>query len=228
STPQPGTLTINVSSANLRSGPGTSYSTVGSATSGQQFEVIAQNGIASDRWYLIDRGNGSFAWVADQLVTLSQSPNQIAVAATIPPTAQSQVVQEGSGSNVSSSSSVPGAVNVGAIPFTTSGELTETGDMSTSNSEDLFIITVSKTQVSLSLTIVRDPWETGDICSGFASIYNIDSNWRSGSALGIIYLGGAENSSTISVTLPGSGQYLLSVSLGRAGTCGIPYTVGVQ
>jgi hypothetical protein len=202
---------------------------VGSASSGQQFNVIAQNGSANDRWYLINRGNGSSAWISEKVVTLSQSPSQIAIAVTIPPTAQSQVVQtDNNGSSGSSSSTIPGAKNVGAIPFSTSGELTETGNMDTSHTEDLFIITVNKSQVTLSLSIARDPWETPEVCSGHASINNMDSNWRSRGALGSIYLGGSENSSTTSVNLPGSGKYLLNVSIGRSGTCSIPYTLSVQ
>jgi hypothetical protein len=76
------TVTINVSAANLRSGPGTNYGVAGTASSGQTFDVIARY----DDWFLIDRGSQSDAWVWSGVVDLSGNETQIGVAVTVPPT----------------------------------------------------------------------------------------------------------------------------------------------
>jgi len=77
-------VTVKVPSANLRSGPGTSYSVIETASMGQQFNVIAQNGNANDRWYLVTGDNGSNAWVASQVVDINPEEALVDVAVTIP------------------------------------------------------------------------------------------------------------------------------------------------
>lgn len=102
------TVTINVSSANLRSGPGTSYIIAGTASSGQTFDVIARY----EDWYLIDRGSQSDAWVWSRIVNLRGSETQIEVAATIPPTQQSV-----STTSDTSGSASPCNSNLNAVAF---------------------------------------------------------------------------------------------------------------
>lgn len=105
STPQPATVTVSVSNANLRSGPGTNYSTVGSASNGQQFDVIARTGTSGNRWYLVDMGNGSRGWISEQVATLDVAVSQVPVAATIPATAAVSGNQTGAQATSSSSTS---------------------------------------------------------------------------------------------------------------------------
>lgn len=86
STPEPITITVSVASANIRSGPGTNYSLVATAVRNAPLTVIAQNGVAGDRWYLVVYGSNQRGWISDQVVSLGVSVNQIPTAATIPPT----------------------------------------------------------------------------------------------------------------------------------------------
>lgn len=77
-----GDVTVNVASANLRSGPGTNYGTVASASNGTSFRVIART--SDSQWYLIDRGNTERAWISASVVTVSLANSRITVVATIP------------------------------------------------------------------------------------------------------------------------------------------------
>ena len=52
---------VNVSSANIRNGPGTNYPSFEFAFEGDIFDVIASNN-AKD-WYVISLGNGDFGWI---------------------------------------------------------------------------------------------------------------------------------------------------------------------
>jgi SH3-like domain-containing protein len=115
-TPQPiasdATVTINVSSANLRTGPGTNYNVAGTATSGQTFDVIARY----EEWYLIDRGNQSDAWVWSGIVNLSGNQVSIEIAATIPPiTTNSTNNSATTQTNTSSGNEQPGNLQLGDI-----------------------------------------------------------------------------------------------------------------
>jgi len=76
-------VTVNVASANLRSGPGTNYVTVASASNGTTFRVIART--SDSQWYLIELSDGERAWISASVVTVSLANPQIIVAATIPP-----------------------------------------------------------------------------------------------------------------------------------------------
>ncbi len=82
------TVTVNVDTANLRSGPGTNYAVAGAAEQNDVFSVIAQ---AQD-WYLIEQESGDQVWIFSDLVVLTNSDGiQIELAATIPappPTAE--------------------------------------------------------------------------------------------------------------------------------------------
>jgi SH3-like domain-containing protein len=79
-------VTVNVESANLRSGPGTNYSIVGAAFQGEQLEVAAST---SDRaWYLVTHPNPGSVWIAASVTTLNVANVTLSIAATIPPTPQ--------------------------------------------------------------------------------------------------------------------------------------------
>ncbi len=101
STPRPPetTVTVTSDSANLRSGPGTNYSIVGSASNGDTFDVVAK----SDDWYLIERDSGSKAWIWADLVELNPSNAIVQVAATIPAAPTSSSGESSSGSTSSGS-----------------------------------------------------------------------------------------------------------------------------
>ena len=89
---------VNVSSANLRSGPDTSYNTVGHAALGEQYPVMAQAYAAS--WYLISVSGDRSAWISASIVSIFPESAQIATAATIPapPAAQATVAPAATGS----------------------------------------------------------------------------------------------------------------------------------
>jgi uncharacterized protein YraI/endonuclease/exonuclease/phosphatase family metal-dependent hydrolase len=72
------------SAANLRSGPGTSYSVIGSATAGQAITIVGQS--PAGDWYLLDTG----AWIAAFLVNNAVGPYPVIApppGPTQPPTA---------------------------------------------------------------------------------------------------------------------------------------------
>ncbi len=70
------TATVNVASVNLRSGPGTAYSTLGS--SGQATK-LAVGGVNSEGGWLLVRGPNGSAWVSAGSTTLSGNCNSLAV-----------------------------------------------------------------------------------------------------------------------------------------------------
>lgn len=77
-------MTVKVNSANLRSGPGRGYSSVGSATRGESFAAVAKATTQDGTWYLIDRGSNIRAWISEQVVDVANAV-AIPMAATIPP-----------------------------------------------------------------------------------------------------------------------------------------------
>ena len=84
-----GTVTVNVESANLRSGPGTNYSRDGSASSGTVLDIIART--SDSDWYLIEKLNGDPAWIWSGIVDITASNANIEVAATIPATPEGTI-----------------------------------------------------------------------------------------------------------------------------------------
>lgn len=84
SIPNNSEVTINVASANFRSGPGTNYSVVGSASQNEQFRIIAR--ISDSSWYLIEQATGELAWIWSGIVDVNVSDSQIEVVATVPAT----------------------------------------------------------------------------------------------------------------------------------------------
>ncbi|GAB5494854.1 MAG: hypothetical protein Phog2KO_50690 [Phototrophicaceae bacterium] len=97
-----GTVTVNVSSANLRTGPGTEYNTSGSASSGTVLDIIART--SDSEWYLIEKPDGNPAWIWSGIVDVNGSNARIEIVATIPATP-----------NVDTSNS---STNSGNCPFT--------------------------------------------------------------------------------------------------------------
>lgn len=73
---------VNVSSANLRSGPGTEYDIVGNANQGDELPIIAQ--AYNSTWYNIRQGEGDTAWIAASIVDVQPDGAQIEVAESIP------------------------------------------------------------------------------------------------------------------------------------------------
>ncbi len=128
------TATINVSSANLRSGPGTNYAPVGVALNGESFNVIAKT--SNNQWYLIQYTESVRAWVSSGVVTLSVPTTDIVVAATIPaapPTSvpvvatssvPAQPTADNSGNN--NNNPPPPSISIGAFTSGTCAEHTYT------------------------------------------------------------------------------------------------------
>ena len=84
-------LSINVDTGNLRSGPGTNYSIVGSGQRGDRFPIVGQNASNDSTWYQVIRSNGQTAWVSSTIVALCPGSGQIPVAATTAPSPQPTV-----------------------------------------------------------------------------------------------------------------------------------------
>ncbi len=82
-TPMPPQIDLIVSSANLRSGPGTAYSQVGLVYGGDIARIIARNSDSS--WLNVELEDGSIGWIAtnltDQQLTVVAD---ISIASTIP------------------------------------------------------------------------------------------------------------------------------------------------
>src|SRR5512145_373031 len=77
------TVTANVN-ANVRSGPGTDYDTVGSLMQGQAATIVGRND-AYTWWYIDYPGvSGGHAWVAGSVVTSSCVPDVVQVVAAPP------------------------------------------------------------------------------------------------------------------------------------------------
>jgi uncharacterized protein YgiM (DUF1202 family) len=74
------TVTINVPSANLRSGPGTDFPRVETAEQGDTFPVIARAGSGQETWYLVQLSGNREAWVWSGIVTLTPSNADIPLA----------------------------------------------------------------------------------------------------------------------------------------------------
>jgi len=73
---------ITSKSANLRGGPGTGHSIVGSAKQGKTFEVVGKN--ANGTWWEICCIDGESAWVAGSIVKTGGDMNAVSVAENIP------------------------------------------------------------------------------------------------------------------------------------------------
>jgi uncharacterized protein YraI len=62
---------VIVDRANIRSGPGTNFPTIGEAFRDQQFTAIGRNGdFGFETWYLLDLGNGARGWMFRQVIYL--------------------------------------------------------------------------------------------------------------------------------------------------------------
>jgi serine/threonine protein kinase len=84
-TPTPNIIQVRIlKGANLRSGPGSNYPTVGSARQDNYLAVIAQADSEQGLWYLIRDLDGQPKWIAGQLVQLIPGGAVVPAAATIP------------------------------------------------------------------------------------------------------------------------------------------------
>lgn len=60
---------VIVDRANIRSGPGINFPTIGEAFKDQQFTVIGRNGdFGFETWFLLDLGNGARGWMFRQVI----------------------------------------------------------------------------------------------------------------------------------------------------------------
>ncbi|MBZ0284576.1 MAG: TIR domain-containing protein [Anaerolineae bacterium] len=168
-------VTVKVPSANLRSGPGTSYSVIETAGMGQQFNVIAQNGNANDRWYLVNGDNGANAWVASQVVDINPEEALVDVAVTIP------------ASSSGSGQTAPQSVSAD-FPVTCGGSVTKTFPVTSkecyfsTNSEQaktisLYMDPSADSQCGLSIRVFREG--SPDTNYIYEGVYNT-STWNSG------------------------------------------------
>ncbi|AXI10746.1 SH3 domain-containing protein [Oceanobacillus sp. 143] len=75
-------VTVTATSVNIRSGPSTSYSIIGSTYSGDTYPLVATDG----DWHQVSLANGSRGWIASWLTdktTASEESNQISPADTV-------------------------------------------------------------------------------------------------------------------------------------------------
>jgi len=188
SQPTDAVVTVKVPSANLRSGPGTGYSVIETASMGQQFNVIAQNGNANDRWYLVTGDNGENAWVASQVVDINPQEALVDVAVTVPASS--------SGSGQTAPQSVPAD-----FPVTCGGSVTKTFPVT---SKECYFSTTSEQTKTISLYM--DP--SGDSQCGLSL-----SVFREGSPDTSYISEGVYNTSTWNsgVTIP-SGRHVIVVA----------------
>lgn len=73
---------VVVSSANVRTGPGTNYEVVDTVLKDTIFLVLASNDNQS--WYLVDLGNNESAWIASSVIQIANGAETIPIALTIP------------------------------------------------------------------------------------------------------------------------------------------------
>jgi hypothetical protein len=66
----PQTVTVKLSSANLREGAGTTFKIVGSATRGTRLVVLGEGGGGNDRWFRVKLDDGREAWIASSVVSV--------------------------------------------------------------------------------------------------------------------------------------------------------------
>jgi hypothetical protein len=208
---------VNVDNANLRSGPSTNYSRVGSATIGTTFPVIARTD-ASD-WYLVERDSEGRAWIWAEIVDLDQESSQIEIVATVPsppPLAQSS-------SNGGSTTSI-------SIPTTFNGTLQ-------GNPRDSHVQTFSTGTTNVTLTIWAertDPHYMTLPCFVSVSIKEKDVDTDLGFSLGAIQFSSQSppinNVASTNITLPATGEYNLIIRDGGDDftTCNYNYSVTIQ
>jgi hypothetical protein len=80
-TPEPNPQLTALRNANVRSGPGTNYSRLGTLAGGQTADVTGTN--PAGDWYQFDY-NGRSAWISSDLVSVSGNTEAIALAENIP------------------------------------------------------------------------------------------------------------------------------------------------
>lgn len=108
-------VTVNVQSANLRTGPGTGYSIAGTAQAGMTFLTTGRT--QDNSWYRIERVSGQYAWISAQIVTINGSNSNIQIVATVPApleNASSQIVSGG------------GTISLDTLPSSWNGSVSET------------------------------------------------------------------------------------------------------
>lgn len=74
-------LTVVADAANIRSGPDTSFGSIGAAVKGESFQLLARN--AAGSWWQVCCVNGQPGWIFGELVTVVNAET-LAVAADIP------------------------------------------------------------------------------------------------------------------------------------------------
>lgn len=67
-------VTIQAASANLRSGPGTSFDRMGVVPDGERFPVVSEADSGAEHWYQILLPSGTQGWIRSDLVIVSEAP----------------------------------------------------------------------------------------------------------------------------------------------------------
>lgn len=80
-TPQTARAVIDNPTLNVRSGPGTTYGTLGQVRNGERYDITGKN--AAGSWYEINF-NGQTGWVSGDYINIEGDPASIAQAANIP------------------------------------------------------------------------------------------------------------------------------------------------
>ena len=69
------TVTVTLSSANIRSGPGTSYDPIGTVSRGERFPVLS----TQQGWYQIRLDDGRAGWIYESIVTVQSSGRAVGI-----------------------------------------------------------------------------------------------------------------------------------------------------
>lgn len=83
SVPEGTTATVNFPNAHARSGPATSFESLGALSVGTTLPVIARTE-GSDVWYLVTLENGEPGWLWGRVVNLNPRDAEVEIAATVP------------------------------------------------------------------------------------------------------------------------------------------------
>ncbi|GEM_PF-736258 len=76
---------VRSETVNLRSGPGTAYDIVGTASPGTRLTIMARTGSGATLWYVVQHPQGGTAWVYGSVVVVEPPNVDIPTASTIPP-----------------------------------------------------------------------------------------------------------------------------------------------
>lgn len=121
---------VNISSANIRSGPGTNYPPIDVAERGDVFTILATD--SSQDWYNILMPDGKRGWIGASVVNVLGTLSNVDVALTVPAAPESNPVT--SNSNSDNSNNTPLPTNEPAAVCNCSGDSLNCGNFGSQSS----------------------------------------------------------------------------------------------